>query len=204
MNPYERPYHPLLIVIAGASGVGKDTVAQDLMARRPGAFYFVVTATTRKPRVGEIHGIDYFFVTEDEFARMIDDDELLEWALVYNDFKGVPKQQIRDALASDRDVIMRLDVQGAATIKTLIPNGIFIFLMAESEEAMVERLRKRQTDSADNLKLRLATARQEMKRLDEFDYWVINASNRRKETVDQILAIMQAERQRVNRQSIAL
>jgi guanylate kinase len=204
MNLYERPHHPLLIVISGPSGVGKDTVARDLMERRPDSFYFVVTATTRNARAGEVHGVDYFFVSEDEFARMIEADELLEYAIVYNDFKGVPKQQIRDALATGRDVIMRLDVQGAATIKKLVPNGIFVFLMAESEEAMISRLRARRSDSDDNIALRLATARQEMKRLSEFDYWVINASDEQDETVDQILAIMRAERQSTSREPIAL
>jgi guanylate kinase len=99
------------------------------------SFFFVVTATTRPPRENEIPGKDYIFLSPDEFAAMIEKEEFLEYAVVYNDYKGVPKQQIRDALESSRDVIMRVDVQGAATIRRIVPNAVFIFLAAESEEA---------------------------------------------------------------------
>ncbi|MDX1662329.1 MAG: guanylate kinase [Candidatus Promineifilaceae bacterium] len=203
-DPYERPEHPLLIVISGPSGVGKDTIARRLIEKRPHHFYFVVTATTRPPRDGEVHGRDYFFVSSDEFARMIDEGELLEYALVYNDYKGVPKQQIREALASGRDVIMRVDPQGAATIQKLLPNAIFIFLIADSEEAMIQRLRERKSETPEGLKLRIATARQEIKRLREFDYCVINAQERQEETVERILCIMAAERARIDREPVEL
>ena len=203
-DPYERPEHPLLIVISGPSGVGKDTIARRLIERRPDNFYFVVTATTRPPRNGEVHGRDYFFVSSDEFARMIDEGELLEYALVYNDYKGVPKQQIREALDSGRDVIMRVDPQGAATIQKLLPNAIFIFLIADSEEAMIQRLRERKSETPEGLKLRIATARQEIKRLPEFDYCVVNAQERQEETVERILCIMAAEKARTDREPIQL
>jgi guanylate kinase len=103
---------PLLIVISGPSGAGKDTILQR-MKERELPFHFVVTATTRPRRENEIDGRDYFFVSKDEFARMIDEDELIEYAIVYGDYKGIPKQQVRDALTSGKDVIMRIDVQGA-------------------------------------------------------------------------------------------
>lgn len=203
-NPYVQPRHPLLIVISGPSGVGKDTIARRLIDRRPDNFYFVVTATTREPRPGEVNGRDYFFVSSDQFARMIENDELLEYALVYNDYKGVPKQQILDALESGKDVIMRVDPQGAATIRKLIPNAIFIFLIAESEEAMVTRLRERKSETPEGLSLRIATARQEMKRIGEFDYCVVNAQEKQEEAVDEILCIMRAEKSRVDQQPIQL
>jgi guanylate kinase len=203
-NLYERPQHPLLIVISGPSGVGKDTIARMMMDTNDRGYYFVVTATTRPPRAGERHGYDYFFVTHDEFARMIEEDELLEYAVVYNDYKGVPKQQIRDALASGKDVIMRLDPQGAATIRKLVPGATLVFLMAESEEAMIQRLRERKSETAEGLNLRIATARQEMKRIREFDYCVINAQSRQEETVHKIEAIIEAEHQRVGRRPIEL
>lgn len=203
-NPYHRPQYPLLIVISGPSGVGKDTIARLLIERRPDSFYFVVTATTRPPRPGEVDGRDYFFVSNDEFARMIDEDELLEYALVYNDYKGVPKQQIRDALDSNKDVIMRVDPQGAATIRRLIPNAITIFLIAESEEAMLTRLRERKSESPEGLRLRMATARQEMKRIEEFDYCVINAQEEQEETVDKILCIIKAAKSRVDQEPVRL
>lgn len=167
-------------------------------------FYFVVTATTRGAREGEVHGRDYFFMSHDEFAQMIEDDELLEYAIVYNDYKGVPKQQIRDALASGRDVIMRVDVQGAATIRKLLPEAIFIFLTAESEEALVNRLRERKSETAEGLNLRIATARQEIKRVNEFDFCVVNAEGRQEEAVDTILAIIEAEHHRVQQRIISL
>lgn len=167
-------------------------------------FYFVVTATTRPARDGEVHGRDYFFISHDEFANMIEEDELLEYAIVYNDYKGVPKQQIRDALASGRDVIMRVDVQGAATIRKLVPNAIFIFLTAESEQALVNRLRERKSETAEGLNLRIATARQEMKRVGEFDYCVVNAEGRQELAVATIFSIIKAEHHRVTQTEILL
>lgn len=203
-DPYHIPHHPLMLVISGPSGVGKDTIARNLIERAPDAFYFVVTATTRPPRVGEMHGRDYFFLSFNEFARMIEANELLEYAIVYNDYKGVPKQQIRDALASGRDVVMRVDVQGAATIRKLVPNAIFIYLMVESEESMVQRLRERRSETTEDLQLRIATARQELKRIGEFDYCVVNAHNTQDKTVEQILCIMEAERCKVGQTPVVL
>jgi guanylate kinase len=201
---FQRPYHPKLVVISGPSGVGKDTIARELIARRPESFHFVVTATTRPPREEEVHGRDYIFVSSDEFARMIEADEMLEWAIVYNDYKGVPKQQIRDALQSGRDVIMRVDVQGAATIHKLVPNAIFIFLSPNSEEDLVKRLTERKSETTEGLFLRIATARQEMKRINEFDYVVINADLEQSVAVNQVLAIIDAAHCRVKQEPIIL
>lgn len=204
INPYHQKRYPLLIVISGPSGVGKDTIARRLIDRRPDSFYFVVTATTRKPRPGEVHGKDYFFLSTDEFARMIDEDELLEYALVYNDYKGVPKRQIREALDSGRDVIMRVDPQGAATIRKLIPNAVTIFLIAESEEAMVTRLRERKSETPEGISLRIATARHEMKRIKEFDYCVVNPQEKHEEAVNAILCIITAEKSRVDQAPVEI
>ena len=200
---YSGRQYPLLVVISGPSGVGKDTVAR-LLLEAPDSFYFVVTATTRSPRPGEVDGYDYFFVSHDEFARMIEEDELLEYAVVYNDYKGVPKQQIRDAMASGRDVIMRVDVQGAATIRKIVPHGVFIFLSAESEESLIKRLRDRKSETAEGLNLRIATARQEMKRVGEFDYCVVNADGELQRTVELIRSIMEAEHHRLDQQPVKL
>ncbi len=202
-NPYLIKKYPLLVVISGPSGVGKDTVAR-LLLEAPETFYFVVTATTRPPRPGEVDGYDYFFVSHDDFARMIEEDELLEYAVVYNDYKGVPKQQIRDAMASGRDVIMRVDVQGAATIRKIVPNAIFIFLSAESEEELIKRLRERKSETAEGLNLRIATARQEMKRVTEFDYCVVNAEGELQRTVQLILSIIDAEHHRIDQSPVEL
>ena len=203
-NLYQRPEYPVLVVISGPSGVGKDTIARQLIATQPQKFHFVVTATTRPPRVGEVEGYDYFFVTSDQFAAMIENDELLEYAVVDSDYKGIPKQQIRDALDSGRDVIMRLDIQGAATVRKLIPNCISIFLVAESEASLLQRLQERKSETPEGLNLRIATARQEMKQVQAFDYCVVNAAGRQEETVDRILAIVKAAHSRVHQHPVRL
>jgi len=201
---YRHKDHPLLLVISGPSGVGKDTIARKVIETRPESFYFVVTATTRPARGNEQHGYDYFFVSSDEFARMIEDGEMLEYAVVYNDYKGIPKKHIREALASGKDVIMRVDVQGAATIRKLIPNAISVFLTTESEKDLVDRLRERKSETAEGLNLRIATARQEMKRMREFDYCVINAEGAQEEAVRRILCIIDAAHCRVDQEPILL
>src|SRR5512141_1627585 len=140
---------PLLIVISGPSGAGKDTVMQR-MKERGLPFHFVVTATTRPKRPNETHGKDYFFVSKEEFARMIDEDELIEHAIVYGDYKGIPKQQVREALATGQDVVMRLDVQGAETVRKLVPDALLIFITTANEEELVTRLNGRDTETADS------------------------------------------------------
>jgi guanylate kinase len=135
---------------------------------------------------------------------MIEADELLEYALVYNDYKGIPKQQVRDALASGKDVVMRIDVQGAATIRKIVPEAVLIFLSTESEAAMVRRLEARKTETHEGLKLRIATARQELKRVEEFDYVVTNREFHLDDAVDTIQAIIIAEHHRVKQREVAL
>ena len=194
---------PLLIVLSGPSGVGKDTVLTRMKERRL-AFHFVVTATTRPPRPGEVHGRDYFFISNDEFAEMIDKNELFEWARVYNDYKGIPKQQVRHALATGHDVIMRLDVQGAATVKQICPDAVTIFIAPASEEELVQRLRERKTETSEGFRMRIATARQELARMKEFDYYVLNRDFALESTVDTILAIIEAEHSRVQARQVNL
>jgi guanylate kinase len=194
---------PLLIVISGPSGVGKDSVVTAMQARGL-PFHFVVTATTRPPRNGEVNGVDYFFISKGEFAEMIEADELLEYAFVYNDYKGIPKSQVRQALGSGKDVVMRLDVQGAATIRELSPEALLIFLTTDTEEDLVERLQARKTESPSELKLRIATARKELGRVDEFDYVVVNRDDQIDKTVDSIEAIIHAEHQRVKHRKVNL
>ena len=135
---------------------------------------------------------------------MIEADELLEYAIVYNDYKGIPKDQVRKALDSGKDVIMRIDVQGAETIRELCPDALLIFLSTESEEELEERLRSRKTESKEGLKLRIATARQEMKQVDQFDYYVINHEFELENTVDKIMAIVTAEHLRTSPRQVDL
>jgi guanylate kinase len=198
-------YHPspLLIVISGPSGAGKDSILQRMKERNL-PFHFVVTATTRPPRPNEVHGQHYFFVTKEEFARMIEQNELLEYAIVYGDYKGIPKQQVRQALASGQDVILRIDVQGAETIRKLVPEALLIFVTVESEEELVRRLKRRKTESPEELALRIATARKELQRVEAFDYVVVNEEDRLDEAVDTIAAIIVAEHHRVHHRRIRL
>ena len=180
---------PVLVVLSGPSGVGKDATLQAMQQRRDN-LYFVVTATTRPRRPNEVDGVDYHFISIGEFAEMIQAEELLEYAIVYGDYKGIPKKHVRAALASGKDVIMRVDVQGAATIRHLIPNAVTIFLTAESEGELVRRLHERKTEADDKLKIRIATARQELKRIVDFDYVVVNRENQLEETVAQCEAVI--------------
>ncbi len=201
---FDLPHpRPLLIVISGPSGVGKDTVIQR-MKERGLPFHFVVTATTRPKRPDEVHGRDYWFVGKDEFARMIETDELIEYAIVYGDYKGIPKGQVRDALASGKDVILRIDVQGAETVRKLAPEALLIFLTTETEEELVRRLETRKTETAEELKLRIATARKELQRIEAFDYVILNHDFHLDESVDSIRAIINAEHHRVKPRQVTL
>ncbi len=194
---------PLLVVISGPSGVGKDSV---LMRMRELAFpfHFVVTATSRPIRPGEIDGYDYHFVSVERFERMIQDDELLEWAKVYGQYKGIPKSEVRQAMASGRDVLLRINVDGAATIKRLAPEAVFIFLAPASPEELRRRLTLRRTESPQEIERRLAMASQEMEQVRHFDYVVINREDRLDEAVGQIRAIIIAEKQRVFPRQVTL
>jgi len=200
-----KPDHrePLLIVVSGPSGVGKDSTLKR-MQERGLPLHFVVTATTRPPRPEEEEGVDYLFVSHDEFAEMIEQGELLEYAIVYNDYKGIPKAQVREALTSGKDVILRIDVQGAATIRELFPDALLIFLTTQDEDELVRRLVARKTEKREGIKLRIATARQELKHIDEFDYVVVNREDQLDETVDKIEAIICAEHHRVHHRKVSL
>jgi guanylate kinase len=202
-NSYRIESNPLLVVISGPSAAGKDATVKR-MEELGYPFHFVVTATTRPRRPNEVDGVDYHFVSEWEFGEMLEKDELLEHAIVYGQHKGIPKKQVREALESGKDVIMRIDVQGAATIRHLVPEAVFVFLTASSEEELIRRLEKRKTETPEGLKKRIATARKEMKRLDEFDYVVVNRDNHLDETVKTIAAIITAEKCKVKQRKIEL
>jgi guanylate kinase len=187
---------PLLVIISGPSGVGKDAALMRM--RELGfPFHFVVTATDRPKRLGEIPGVDYHFLSTAEFERMIQDGEFLEWANVYGQLKGIPKWEIRDALASGKDVVLRIDVQGAATIRALAPDAILIFMVAKNEEELRSRLQWRRTDSPEQIERRIETARHELEHIPDFDYVIVNEQSRLDEAVGEIRSIIRAEKQRV-------
>lgn len=194
---------PLLIVLSGPSGVGKDVTLQALK-RRNIPLHFVITATTRAPRPEETHGVDYFFYSKAEFERMISENELLEYAIVYDDYKGIPKDQVRKAMQSGLDVILRVDVQGAAKLRELNPDAVMIFLIPSSVEEWHERLNSRQTETPESMKIRLDKVKWELEYLPIFDYMVINRHNQLDEAVDTIADIITAEHHRTIPRKITL
>lgn len=164
---------PVLVVLTGPSGVGKDSILERLKSLLPGA-HFVITATDRDPRPDERDGVDYYFVSTDRFEEMIEAGELLEHARVYDQWKGVPRAPILDALAEGKDVIMRTDVQGARYIAEAIPGTITIFVSTPSDEELERRLRARGGDTEEQVALRLEIARAEIDGAGEFDRTVVN------------------------------
>lgn len=195
--------HPLLMVISGPSGVGKDAL---LLRLRECAedFHFVVTATSRPPRPTETHGVDYYFYDTVGFESLIAQNELVEWAEVYGHYKGIPKHSIRSGLDSGRNVILRIDVQGAATLKRLIPGAIQVFLAPGSMDELQERLAGRGTETPEQFERRMVQAEREMAQVKAFDYVVFNRNERLDDAVAQIRAIIVAEQQRVRPRRIVL
>lgn len=194
---------PLLIVISGPSGVGKDAILNGMrVLQQP--LHFAVTATTRPQRPGETDGTDYHFVTADRFREMISGGELVEWANVYGNLYGVPKRQVDQALAEGLDVVVKVDVQGAASIKEIVPEAVFIFVAPPSMEDLEERLRQRKTESGIDLNLRTKAAEEEMTSLPMFDYVVVNRDGKLEVAVSQISAIITAEKCRVEARSIEI
>jgi guanylate kinase len=198
-----HPVYPLLIVISGPSGVGKDSVIRRMQERNV-PIHFVVNATSRPPRPNEADGKDYWFVTDAAFREMIARDELLEYAVVFDQYKGIPRKQIRDAMTSGKDVVLRVDVQGAETIRAKCPDAVLIFLVPESIDVLASRMEHRGADSQEQIALRLKTAPEEMARLSEFDYVVANGEGKLDRTVDIILAILLAEHSRTQPRRVTL
>jgi len=188
--------YPLMVVISGPSGVGKDALLLRLRELDE-PFHFVVTATSRPARPNEQHGVDYFFYDKAGFENLIDQHELVEWAEVYGHYKGIPKQSIRAGLDSQRNVIMRIDVQGAATLKGLIPGAVQVFLAPGSMDELKVRLAGRGTETPEQFARRIHHAEREMAQVTAFDYVVFNHEERLDDAVQQIRAIIMAEQQRV-------
>jgi guanylate kinase len=193
-----------LFIISGPSGVGKDTLLKALRGPMPD-MHFVTTATTRPRSSSETDGVDYFFVSRERFEQMIRDGALLEYSIVHGtDYYGVPKEQVRQALARGQDVIMRIDVQGCAKIRRDHPQAVAIFLVAESMEELKQRILQRKRETDVDLQTRLETAKTEMARIDEFDYVVANCAGRQDDAVASVVAIIRAERCRTHRRLVTL
>ena len=198
-----RNVHPLLVLLSGPSGVGKDATIGK-MKEKGLPFHYVVTTTTRPKRTYEKEGIDYHFVSQEAFKRYIASGILLEWAEVYGNYYGVPKGAVKTYLARNKDVILKVDVQGAARIKELVPEAIFIFLMPPSIEELSNRLKKRHGGLNAELDERINTAKHEIESLTMFDYVVVTHNDKLDITAKEIVAIVTAEKCRVKPRVISL
>ena len=200
LNPTTKP---LLIVLSGLSGAGKDAV----LARMKESGYpreYITTVTTRPQRANEKDNIDYHFISREKFQEMIKGNELLEWASVYDNWYGVPKEPVKRALDKGQDVVVKVDVQGAATIKKILSQAVLIFLTTPSIEELVLRLKQRHTESPSELALRTKTAEEELRQLPLFDYVVFNRREEIDRAVADVEAIIAAEKCRVTTQELAL
>ena len=195
--------NPLVIVVSGPSGVGKDAIL-NIMKDRNYPFEFIITMTTRRRRANEKHQIDYNFVSEDQFHGLLKNNGLLESANVYGNWYGVPRSPVREALEQGKDTIIKVDVQGAANIKKVLPEAVFIFIMPPSLQELSSRLTQRSTETTSDLTRRLETAQSELEQIGIFDYLVINPCDGIENAIQDILSIIKAEKCRVNRRKLVL
>ncbi len=202
-SPLAPPPRPLFVVLSGLSGAGKDAVLAGLRLSDLPVF-ISVSATTRPRRAGEKDGFDYHFVSRDRFQELIDAGELLEWANVYGNSYGIPREPVRQALKNGKDVIVKIDVQGAATIKKIMPQAVFIFMVTPYMEEIEKRLKQRSTETSADLELRLKTAAEELHQLPMFDYLVVNRPGEINQAVADIIAIIKAEKCRVAQRELSL
>ena len=189
----------LLVIISGPSGVGKDTIIDALRARDPkvgGDYHYVVTCTTRSPRKGEVPDVSYHFLKPEEFHVLRDSGELLEANEVHGNWYGTPRREVARALAAGRDVILKIDVQGARVVKERIPDALLVFIVPPSMEALFQRLRSRATETANELELRQRNAAIELARQGDYDQVVVNETGEVGRTAAEIEAIIAQEKRR--------
>lgn len=186
----------LLLVVSGPSGAGKGTICQILRDKLPDLGYSI-SVTTRQPRVGEVDGKSYFFKTVSQVKEMIAQGELLEYAEVYGNYYGTPRQYVMELLQSGHDVLLEIDIQGALQIKKRFPEGVFVFIVPPSLDELSARIYKRGTDSEDVIKRRMASAASELTYAAEYDYIIVN--DIAEKAANKVLTIMEAERYRVAR-----
>ena len=190
----------LLLVISGPSGVGKGTICQEFIKNNKDSV-ISVSATTRAPREGEVHGENYYFYDEDKFLKMIENDELLEWACFCGNYYGTPKQAVLDNLAKGKNVILEIEVQGALKVKSKFPEGVFIFVLPPNLAELRARLEGRGTENSEVVEQRLQTAIGEIQQSIKYNYFVVN--NEINQATEDIEAIIKAEKTRVERCNFA-
>lgn len=186
----------LIIVISAPSGSGKTTLCKRLVAKVPN-LRRSISVTTRNPRRDEINGRDYFFITQEDFVARKRNNEFIEWATVFDEYYGTPRSFVEEVIRSGEDVLLSIDVQGAMQVKESYPDAVFIFILPPSISALDERLRKRKTDDSDEILKRLQLAREEMKRIENYDYVIVNRSL--KASLRELLSIITAEKRKVER-----
>jgi guanylate kinase len=195
----------MIVIISGPSGVGKDTIIRWLKERAATPErHFVVTYKTRAPRAGEVEGVDYQFVDVAEFARLMEEGQLLEASEVHGHWSGTPRDQVEQALSEGRDAVLKIDVQGAEKVKALVPGVLRIFVAPPSEEVREERIVGRGTESAEDLARRKSDAEIEMRRQAEYDYVVVNETGKADKTARKIDRIIRQEHARHPRRRISL
>jgi len=199
------PTNPMLVIISGPSGVGKDTIIEALQKRghRP-AYRYVVTCTTRPPRPKEVDGVSYRFLSAADFAALRDAGELLEAAEVHGNWYGTPRAAVRTALTGGHHAILKIDVQGARAVKSLVPEAVLIFVVPPSFETLVEHLKARRTESAEQLEIRQRDAAIELARQDDYDYVVVNEEGRVDRTAERIEKIIAEEERRGSRRTVTV
>lgn len=197
--------NPMLVIISGPSGVGKDTIIEALHKRgRQPAYHYVVTCTTRSPRSSEIPGVSYNFVSVPEFMALRDAGELLEANEVHDNWYGTPKEGVRSAIAGGRHAILKIDVQGARVVKECVPEALLIFVVPPSLDTLVEHLKARRTETAEQLEVRQRNAAMELARKDDYDFVVVNEEGRVDLTAERIEQIIAQEERRGSRRAVTV
>lgn len=186
----------ILIVLSGPSGVGKGTVGK-VLAEEKEEIYFSISMTTRPPRTGEVDGVSYYFVEEEEFTRRVEEHDLLEWARVYGHYYGTPKEKVLNCLNRGQDVLLEIDTQGAKMIKSSFPQGVFVFLLPPSLRELKQRIIGRGTEPPEKVQERFTAASLEILEAGEYDYLVVNDFAER--AAQEILHIIRAEKLKVSR-----
>ena len=186
-----------LFVLSGPSGVGKGTILARLFVDFQDIEYSV-SATTRQARTGEVQGENYYFLSEEEFFQLVENDQLIEWANVHNNYYGTPKEYVDKTLKKGQDIILEIDIQGAKQVRENYPDAVFIFLLPPSLQELEQRLEQRGSEDKRNKKIRLRNAREEMEEKQKYDYVIIN--DRIEETVDQLRSIIIAESCRIDKE----
>lgn len=187
----------LLIVVSGPSGAGKGTICKRLLEKNPNLGYSI-SATTRAPRTGEVNGVNYWFLSKEEFQKMIAEDGLLEWAEVYGNYYGTPAQKVKDSLAEGKNILLEIDTQGAALVRKKFPEGVYIYILPPSLEELKRRIIGRGTDSAESIEHRLSCAREEMGCASEqYNYLVLN--DEVELAVERVETIIEAEQYQIKR-----